>query len=86
MDVTGRMHTFRVPEKSKSGFQNKVAMLVGLSLCGEEQELQKQLKRLASFVPIQSQLADMVAAHKHLGLDGFRMLGYLPRPGGHWAP
>ena len=86
MDVAGRMHTFRVPEKAKTGFQNKVAMLVGLSLCGEVEELRKQLNSLASFVPIQSQLAEIVAAHRQYGLEGFTMLGYLPQPGGRMPP
>ncbi|CAE6971995.1 unnamed protein product [Symbiodinium sp. CCMP2592] len=56
-----------------AGDWQQVAMLVGLSLCNEEEELKKQLKRLVSFAAIQPQLTELLKAHKSYGLNGFKM-------------
>ncbi|CAE7331938.1 unnamed protein product [Symbiodinium natans] len=79
-DAAGKEHTWRVPEKSKTGAWNKLATLVGLHLAGEQEALKSELDRLASFVPIQPQLAEIQRVWCQEGLEAFYRLGYLAKP------
>ena len=79
-DSAGKVHTWRVPEKSKTGIWNRFATLVALHMAGETTALQRELDRLASWSPIQPQLAEIRRGWERDGLEAFYSLGYLPRP------
>ena len=67
-------------EKSKTGFQNKVCLLVALHLTGQTVLLEQELKKLSSFGPIQASLRKLIEAYNQMGATAFYALGYLPWP------
>ena len=64
-------------EKSKTGYQNKLACLIGLFHCGEYRLLEQQLARLKTFGPLQQQLQRLVAQYNLIGTRAFFDLGYI---------
>ena len=60
----------------KTGFMNKLTMLVAVHHLGYHDQVKKELDRLVAFSPLQDGLRQLIAGHNERGLDIFRQLGY----------
>ena len=63
-------------QKGKTGFMNKLTMLVALHHLGYHDKVQRELQRLVGFSPLQAGLRELIAGHNAQGIDIFRELGY----------
>ena len=63
-------------QKGKTGFMNKLTMLVALHHLGYHDQVKRELDRLVAFSPLQDGLRQLIAGHNERGLDIFRQLGY----------